>query len=344
MNSLKLQQRSSILLLLSSLLALALTQAEGKNAALIANKPTQTALNSKTSTKTSTKTSSKNYNDYQELNFPPGPALAQILWITKKEGSTKIKARVLASGKVKVPKNQPLEVILSTEALEHMDSIEQLAAFPVTSFVAARLDFTDDHMRHLKNFKWLAHLNLDETLVTDKSLALIATFKELMALRISVTDVTGSNFEALTKLPILLHLNIHGTNLKPGCLAKLKGAFGHFIDLDLSATSLRREDAAALTSATELKSLDLAGNKGFDDSCVVYLAGMKHLKSLKINDTSVTEQSLAKLSKLPKLKSLIVRNRTFWRSGVPSETSGQLKVIDCSVKNNASLEVFEPLH
>jgi hypothetical protein len=332
-NSLKLLQKSSILIVLSSLLALT---AEGKKATPLVAKPVQTGL--------STKNESKTSRDFYDLTFPPGPALAQILWFTQKEGSSKTKERVLASGKVKVPKNQPLEVILSTEALEHMDSIEQLAALPVTNFIAARLDFTDDHMRHLKNFKNLAHLNLDETLVTDKSLPLIATFRELLALRISVTDVTGTNFDALSKLPLLLHLNIHGTSLKPGCLTKLKGAFGHFIDLDLSATNLRREDAAALTSATELKSLDLSGNKGFDDSCIIYLAGMTHLKSLKISDTSVTEKSLAQLSKLPKLKSLIVRNRTFWRSGVPRETSGRLKVIDCSVKNNASLEVFEPLH
>ncbi|MBP9092381.1 hypothetical protein KBI23_15245 [bacterium] len=333
MNSLKLLPKSSIFLVLSSLLALA--QAEGKNAAPVANKPTQEALSSKSKRASS--------NDFCELNFPQGQALAQILWTTQKEGSSKTKGRVLASGKVKVPKNQPLEVILSTEALEHMDSIEQLAAFPVTNFIAARLDFTDDHMRHLKNFKSLAHLNLDETLVTDKSLALIATFKELMALRISVTDITGTNFEALSKLPILLHLNIHGTNLKPGCLAKLKGTFPHLSDLDISTTNLRREDAAALTSATALKNLDLGGNKGFDDSCIGYLAGLKHLKSLKVADTSVTDKSLAELSKLPKLKSLIVRNRTFWRSGIPSETSGRLKVIDCAAKSNATLEVFQPL-
>lgn len=338
MNSLKLLKKSSILLVLSTLLAslLVLSEAEGKNAAPIATKPAQSGRN--------IRSEGKSNSDFYELNFPPGPALAQILWNTRPEDTYKVKGRVLARGKVKVPKNQPLEVILSTEALEHMDSIEQLAAFPVTNFIAARLDFTDDHMRHLKNFKSLAHLNLDETLVTDKSLALMATFRELMALRISVTDVTGTSFEELSKLPILLHLNIHGTSLKPGCLNKLKGAFGHFIDLDLSATNLRREDATALTSATELKSLDVSGNKGFDDSCVVYLAGMKHLKSLKISDTSVTEKSMAQLSKLPKLKSLIVRNRTFWRSGVPSETIGRLKVIDCSVKNNASLEVFQPLH
>lgn len=333
MNSFKLLLRSSIFLALTSLLGLG--QAEGKNVAPLANKPAQAAHGSP---------SSPSSRDFYELNFPPGPALAQILWTTQGEGAKKIKGRVLASGKVRVPKNVLLKVILSTEALEHMDSIEQLAALPVNNIIASNLDFTDDHMRHLKNFKGLAHLNLDETLVTDKSLALIATFQDLMTLRISVTDVTGTNFEALSKLPRLLNLNIHGITLKPGCLAKLKGALTHLLDLDISTVNLGREDAAALAPAIELKSLDLAGNKGFDDSCVVHLAGMKRLKSLKLVDTSVTDKSVTALSKLPNLKSLIVRNRTFWRSGSPSESNGRLKIVDSASKSNATLEIFKPLH
>lgn len=332
MNSFKFLQKTIIFLALSSLLAL---QAEGKNAAPPAAQSTQTAHNIKTEI--------KNNSNFYEINFPPGPALAQILWKNRPEDTGKEKGRVLASGRVKIPKNQPLTVVLSTEALEHMDSIEKLAALPVTNIIASKLDFTDEHMRHLKNFKGLSHLNLDETLISDKSLPLIGTYRDLMSLRISVTDVTGTNFEALSKLPILFNLNIHGITLKPGYLSKLKGVLAHLIDLDISTVNLKREDAAALAFATELKSLDLTGNKGFDDSCVVYLAGMKRLKSLKVTDTSITDKSLAELSKLPKLKSLLVRKRTFWRSGVPGETNGQLKVIDSASKSNA-LDIFKPLH
>jgi hypothetical protein len=103
-NSLKLLQKSSILIVLSSLLALT---AEGKKATPLVAKPVQTGL--------STKNESKTSRDFYDLTFPPGPALAQILWFTQKEGSSKTaKERVLARGKVRLPKNVLFEVVLST--------------------------------------------------------------------------------------------------------------------------------------------------------------------------------------------------------------------------------------
>jgi len=327
----------SIALVLAWGICTALPAVEAKNAAPV-------VLSSKATPKATS--TSDNY----ELNFPSERALAQILWRKEADGkkidkgNKSAKERVLARGKVRLPKNVLFEVVLTPEALDHMDSIEQLVALPVEHMIAAKLDFTDEHMRHLRNFKGLLHLNLDETLITDKSLPIIGTFRNLMALRLSVTDATGSNFEALSKLPHLFTLNIRGISLKTGSLAKLKGALSHLIDLDLSNIDLGKEDAAALVSAPELKLLDIAGNKRFDDSCVGYLAGMKHLKSLNITDTSVTDKSLPELSKLPKLKSITVRARTFWRSGQPSQYKGRLKVIDSASKSNTTEDMFSPLH
>jgi len=327
----------SIALALASIGYTALPQVEAKNAATVV--PSSKAAPIVTST-----------SDSYELNFPSERALAQIMWTRETagtaiiKGAKKAKERVLARGKVKLPKNVLFEVVLMPEALDHMESIEQFAALPVKNMIAAKLDFTDEHLRHLRNFKGLTHLNLDETLITDRSLSIIGTFADLMALRLSVTDVTGSNFEALSKLTSLLSLNIRGISLKAGSLAKLKGALTHLTDLDLSKVNFGKEDAAALVSAPELKMLDLAGNKRFDDSCVVFLAGMKHLKSLNITDTSVTDKSLPGLSKLPKLKTITVRARTFWRSGQPGQLIGRLKVIDSASKSNTTEDMFSPLH
>lgn len=337
MNSSKFLLSTALVLASSSYTAL--PQVEAKNAAPV-------ALSSKAALKATAATTS----DYYELNFPSERTLAQILWKREVDGTPTIKSdkstkgRALARGKVRLPKNVVFEVVLIPDALDHMDSIEQLVALPVDTMIAAKLDFTDEHMWHLRNFKGLSHLNLDETLITDKSLPVIGTFRNLMALRLSVTDATGSNFEALSKLPHLLTLNIRGISLKTGNLAKLKGALSHLTDLDMSNINLGKEDAAALVSAPELKLLDIAGNKRFDDSCVSYLAGMKHLKSLNITDTSVTDKSLPELSKLPKLKSITVRARTFWRSSQPSQFKGRLKVIDSASKSNTTVDMFSPLH
>jgi hypothetical protein len=327
----------SIALMLASSGYTALPPVEAKNAATL-------ALSSKVAPRATSN------SDSYELNFPSERTLAQILWKREADATPTIKGtedakeRVLARGKIRLPKNVLFEVVLLPEALDHMDSIEQFAALPVKSILAAKLDFTDEHMRHLRNFKGLSHLNLDETLITDRSLSVIGTFRNLMALRLSVTDTTGSNFEALSKLPHLLILNIRGISLKAGSLAKLNGALAHLTDLDLSKINFGKEDAAVLVLAPELKLLDIAGNKRFDDSCVGYLAGMKHLKSLNITDTSVTDKSLPELLKLPKLKSITVRARTFWRSGQPGQLNGRLKVIDSASKSNTTEDMFSPLH
>ncbi len=327
----------SIALVLASSGYTALPPVEAKNAATV-------ALSSKIAPKATSN------SDSYELNFPSEHALAQILWKREADdtpivkGAKNAKERVLARGKVRLPKNVLFDVVLLPEALDHMESIEQFAALPVKSIVAAKLDFTDEHMRHLRNFKGLTDLNLDETLITDRSLSVIGTFGNLMALRLSVTDVTGRNFEALSKLTHLLSLNIRGISLKAGSLAKLKGALVHLTDLDMSKINLGKEDAAALVSAQELKLLDIAGNKRFDDSCVGYLAGMKRLKSLKLTDTSVTDKSLPELSKLTKLKSVTVRTRTFWRSSQPGQYKWRLKVIDSASKSNTTEDMFSPLH
>lgn len=283
-------------------------------------------------------------NQFCELSFPKGPALAEILWNTSHEDAGKEKGRVLATGKVKVPKSLNLEVILTMEALEQMRSIEQLATLPVINLIASKLDFTDAHMQHLKKFKALTYLNLDGTLVSDRSIPQIANIPCLVSLRLSGTDVTGTNFDALSKLQFLSTLNLHGISMKPGSLVKLKPILGRLRELDISAVNLSKVDAASLPAAKDLKSLDLRGNKAFDDSCISYLANMKSLKSLDVTDTAVTEKSLELLSKLPRLKSVIVRARTFWKSGLPKETEGRLRVVDSASKSNATLDVFKPLH
>ena len=287
-------------------------------------------------------TSSK--NDFYVLNFPPGPALAEILWNTAAEDKIKGKGRVLATGKVKVPKNQPLEIVLTVDSLDHMEAMEKLAGLPVRNLIASKLDFTDEHLQHFKDFKSLSYINLDQTLVTDKSLPIIAGLPFLVSLRLSGTDVIGSNFEALSKLQLLDRLNIHGISLKPGYLKKLKATFVYLKELDISATNLTHDDASALAYCTVLKGLDVRGNKGFDDSCITFLSKLKMLKSIDVTDTRVTEKSLAVLSQLPKLRSLVVRARSFWVSGEPKETNGRLTVVDSASKSNATIDIFRPLH
>lgn len=286
---------------------------------------------------------------YRKLIFPAGPPIAEIVWRlpikARSIHSINGKERVLATGTVALPQNYNIEIILQYDALEHIDSLDQLALCQVTDFSAGRLEFTDAHMSHLKNFKHLTTLNLDQTLITDKSLPLIGTFTNLRELRLSDTDVTGESFDALASLHHLSHLNLYGTALKRGCLAKLKPIFPNLIDLDLTAVGMAKSEAALLQYLDNIVSLDLRGNKNLDDGCVKYFSKLDKLVKLSITDTAISDKSLSTFSQLPRLKTLVVRPSTFWTSNQPrAKIRADLEVVDTASRSRTPVEIFRPVH
>jgi len=284
-----------------------------------------------------------------QINFPAGKPLAQIVWDRPSDAKMSKSAingkdSVQACGLVKVPKNREIRVTLAYAGLAQMEAIEQLKQCQVVYFNAAKLEFDDEHMAHLKDFKQLRNLQLGDTFVTDKSLPLIGTFSQLNTLRLSTTDVTGSGFEHIAGLKNLANLNLCGISLKPGMMQKLTPLLSHFNDVDCATTGLTKEDARVLKGMTDIMALDIHGNKQIDDSCMNYLSAAKKLHSLNVIDTAVSEKSEPLFSALPNLSRVIVRERTFWHAAVHKTRRSSLEIVDASATCRTPAGLFGPLH
>ena len=95
---------------------------------------------------------------------------------------------------------------------------------------------------------------------------------------------------------------------------------------------------------TDIEVLSLADNKQVDDDCMQYLKGMKHLHTLTIFDTAVTDRSIAIFQGLPRLKKVFVREKTFWQTRKRAGRIGHVEFHDAEQLSNVPVEILSPLH
>lgn len=283
----------------------------------------------------------------QTLTFPNEASFGDLtIRVPSKDGKlgdvTK-STRIKAQGKITIPKNCQLVLTLSYFGAEHLEYIDQFDAAQMGDISAAKLELTDEQMVHLKKFKNLFRLNLDSTLVTDKSMPIIGTFRKLNELRLSTTDITGSGFDLLDGMP-LLTLNLDGMNLKPGNLAKIKSLPKYAAAINCSRTHLTAADLAFIGKCENLVSLVINGNTQLDDETAKCLAKLKKLDNINLADTAMTEKSLPILLKLPNLHRITVRRSTYFKHNSHPILPPTVHIIDISQQNKLPLEVFEPLH
>jgi len=279
------------------------------------------------------------------VTFPNDKSLAQLMVYNFDEvnhQSTSRRTRLVAQGVVKIPVNSSIVVILNFDGLEHLSSLEPLGEL-VEEFSASKLEVEDKHIPHLKKFPKIRRLNLNDALITDKSLPIIGSLKELIDLRLSTTDVTGTGFGALTGLPLRI-VNLSGISLKPGTLSKIKSLPEKIIDLNVSKTGCTAIEMPFIGQCIKLTNLDISGNKQIGDSSIKDLSKLTKLKTLQLQDTSVTEKSLPQLAKLPLLKKLVVRSKSFWIKGFGKSPKATLTIYDASASKNVSPDLFDPSH
>ncbi len=279
------------------------------------------------------------------VTFPSDKSLAQLMVYDFDEvnhQSISRRTRIVAQGNVRIPANSSIVMILNFDGLEHLKSLEQLGD-QVEEFSASKLEVEDKHMPHLKKFPRIRRLNLNDALITDKSLPIIGSLKELIDLRLSNTDVTGTGFGALTGLPLRI-VNLSGISLKPGTLSKIKSLPEKLIELNVSKTGCTAIAMPFIGQCIKLTNLDISGNKQIGDGSIKDLSKLTKLKTLQLQDTSITEKSLPQLAKLPLLKKLIVRSRSFWFKGFGKSPKATLAIYDASASKNLSPDLFDPFH
>lgn len=283
----------------------------------------------------------------QTLTFPTeesfGDLIIRVPSKDGKPGDTTNSTRIKAQGKVTIPKNCQLLLTLSYFGAEHLEYIDQFDAALLRDINAAKLELTDEQLVHLKKFKNLFRLNLHNTLVSDKSMPIIGSFRQLNELRLSATDITGSGFNLLDGIP-LITLNLDGMNLKPGNLAKIKSLPKYATALNCSKTHLTAPDLAYIGKCENLVDLIINGNMQIDDDSAKCLANLKKLNNINLADTAITDKSLPILLKLPNLHKITVRRSTFFKHNRHPNVPPSLHIFDVSEQNKIPLEVFEPLH
>ena len=90
--------------------------------------------------------------------------------------------------------------------------------------VSMRGKFSDDDMAKLGPvITGLVSVDLSASLITDKSLALLAPAKDLRILRLSETKISDAGLDNVAKMASLESLNLYGTEISDAGLQKLVG-------------------------------------------------------------------------------------------------------------------------
>ncbi|MBU6454756.1 MAG: hypothetical protein KGS72_23515 [Cyanobacteria bacterium REEB67] len=281
------------------------------------------------------------------FNFPPESSLAVLdvsAPYTKPDGTPAIKfTKMQARGLIHIPSNASINIIFSYYGLEHLDAFVQLKAVNVTQMNASRLEMDDKQAEVLRNFPNFLRMNFDNTLITDKTLAIIHTFKNLDDLRISATDITGSGFDQLDGLPIT-NFNMGSLSLKPNMMSKFKSLPSTVTSLNCTRCQLGPAEISFVGKCHKLVALDIGGNKALNDVTIKEFSNLKLLDYINVADTSVTDKSLPFLAKLPSLHKITIRANHFWTVNKIKSPRPDLIVEDVTGSARAPVEVFDPLH
>lgn len=133
---------------------------------------------------------------------------------------------------------------------------------------------TDKGMEYIGQLENLEELDISQTKVTDEGLKHLKGLKKLKELILSDTAITGEGFKYLKELPNLRVLVV-SPNVRVENLKYLEGM--------------------------QLEFLNIAKNKGIDDSAIPYLLKIKTLEDLIVFDTRISEKGVEVLRKgLPK--------------------------------------------
>lgn len=280
------------------------------------------------------------------LTFPDVPVAVLEAWRLATNGTgpaLRVRDKILLRGKVELPVSGAYNLTLKYDGLEHLESLAQLAPGQVVQFGASSLDLDDKQFAFFKRFPGITRINLDSTMITDKSMPVFATFRNLSDLRLSKVDITGAGFENLVGLPIYT-LNLEGSNLKAGNLQKITTLPNTLQSINCTRTGVSNADIAFLGKCTKLNCIDLSGDKQITNDCVKDIVKLKNLDTLLILDTSITDVSLPALAKMPHLKRMVVRARTFWKTGTGKSPRPSLLIEDGASASRTPVDVFGPLH
>jgi hypothetical protein len=173
-------------------------------------------------------------------------------------------------------------------AVQHFQGLHQLATIDLSG-----RPISDAGFRALGGSKVLQELYLDNTRISDESLARVAEFPNLEVLAVAGTGIKGEGLVHLQKLKSLRVLNIAKCEVTDDALAHLEKIPSLEV-LALNGTKVTTAGLAHLKPLAKLRVLNVIGCD-VEDVGLEQLKGLDELRMLYVDQTKVTEEGIENL-------------------------------------------------
>ena len=166
-------------------------------------------------------------------------------------------------------------------ALEGADTTFHAAGFPVDDSMVSRIG----------ELKTLDTLIIDEGIVTDDTIDLVAQLPKLRHLRLRLSPIGDAGLRQLTNCKELWFLNLPHSSCTAAGVASLK-SLKKLRQLRLGSKELDNQVTNSLTQILSLRGIHLIGVPITDEG-LKKIAAMPYLESLYLDDSAVTEAGWA---------------------------------------------------
>jgi len=203
--------------------------------------------------------------------------------------------------------------------------------------LAARTDLEQGDLR-LANFDDMTNR---QDLISSKGYRSISKMP-LACLEMPYSSLRDKDMEGISKMPLLLSLEISGTTVGDAGLKFLENN-DSIVELRIARTDVTDEGAKYLATMKRLRRLIMHGNK-IGDRSLQYLCNAPQLDTLNVSETHVTDAGLAYLSKVHRLRSLMLASTSVTEKGIKSLSANRnmqcLNVDSNKAINDASIALI----
>lgn len=206
-----------------------------------------------------------------------------------------------AMGDVIVPAGKALRLDLGKEAGHDLTPLSALASNDLVVLNFEGAEITDDQLKHISNLTGLQELDLSETNILGTGLKYLARLDSLKKLWLANTHVGDNELSYLLELPCLEGLGLRDTPTTDTGMVHV-GKITSLETLSLG-WGIGDEGLSHLKNLISLRSLKV-NDRSISDKGISHLAGMTQMESLQIQMTQTTNEGLRHLEQMKKLKSL----------------------------------------
>jgi serine/threonine protein kinase len=244
-----------------------------------------------------------------DLEFPP-QSLGRISLLPRVAATTEA---VPAQGHVHFSRAEPLVFSPNWDAVERPKIFRQFRSDELFELeLSQNPTVNDDLFYFFDHLTGLQNLRLDKTETSDVGLAHIAALPSLIDLRVAKTQVTGAGLARMKSIKSLHTLRASYIRDIGKLIVALAGSKS-IRAISLRTDNLSDSDMEKLSHLQSLRVLYVGNNRGVTDKGIAYLANLKNLTELDIQNCGITPSCIRYLKLMPQLKMVQV-NVPEWSS------------------------------